>query len=217
MEETILSQFMEKDNLTTLLQDFENKAQRDNNGVEFWYARDLQILLGYGSSWQNFSKVINKAKVSCEYYKQKVEYHFNDFIKMVNSGVAQRPKQDYKLTRYACYLIAQNGDTRKEPIAFAQTYFAVQTRRQEIEDQELRNLSESEKRIKLRYEIKKHNKSLASTAKSFGVIQPLDYAMFQNAGYKGLYKEKTRQDIACLLYTSPSPRDLSTSRMPSSA
>lgn len=175
---------------------FEDKAQKDENGVEFWYARDLQHLLSYSASWQNFQKVIEKAKISCNTFGQLVDSHFNDFIKMVESGVAPVPIQDFKLTRYACYLIAQNGDSKKKPVAFAQTYFAVQTRRQELEDVKLNKLSENNKRIHLRQEIKKHNSRLSSVAKNAGVIEPLDHAVFQNFGYKGLYNGKTKQDIA---------------------
>jgi DNA-damage-inducible protein D len=182
--------------LDEFIKKLEEKSHRDENDIEFWYARQLQEILEYGS-WQNFEKVIKKAQISCETFGQQVNSHFNDIIKMVESGVAPVPIQDYKLSRYACYLIAQNADaTKKKIVAFAQTYFAVQTRRQEIEDGKIRNLSEDERRLKLRSEIKEHNKSLASTAKSYGVIEPFDYAIFQNAGYKGLYDGKTKQDIA---------------------
>ncbi len=173
----------------------ENSVHKDENGVEFWYAREFREVLEY-AEWRNFERVINKAKLSCEQFEQPIDAHFVDVNKMVKSGVAPIPVQDYKLSRYACYLIAQNSDPTKKIVAFAQTYFAVQTRRQEIEDHKLRDLSEDDRRIKLRSEIKEHNKTLASTAKTFGVIEPLDYAVFQNAGYKGLYNGKTKQDIA---------------------
>ncbi len=182
--------------LRNFLSEFESKARKDENGVEFWFARDLQNLLGYEASWQNFEQVIEKAKIACEGFGQKVEDHFNDVIKMVKSGVAPKPTKDLKLNRYACYLIAQNADVRKKPVAFAQTYFAVQTRRRELDDIELNKLSENEKRIQLRSDIKKHNALLSGVAKSAGVVQPLDYAIFQNHGYKGLYGGLDKSGIA---------------------
>jgi len=173
----------------------EEKSHRDENGIEFWYARQLQEILEY-SQWRRFADVIEKAKVACEQVGQSINCHFADVGKIVETGVATKEINDYKLSRYACYLIAQNADTRKKIVAFAQTYFAVQTRRQEIDDLELNKLSENEKRIHLRHDIKKHNNILSSVAKGAGVVEPLDYAMFQNAGYKGLYAGKTKQDIA---------------------
>lgn len=173
-----------------LIAKFENASQNEE-GVEFWFARDLQILLGYESSWQNFMNVIVKAKISCKSTGYSIDDHFNDVIKMVPIGSgAEREMADVRLTRYACYLIAQNADPRKKPVAFAQTYFAVQTRRQEIRDDDEASyipLSEDQKRLLLRDEMKEHNKRLASTAKGAGVIEPLDFAIFQNFGYKGLY------------------------------
>jgi DNA-damage-inducible protein D len=170
-------------------------ARQEENGVEFWFARDLCGLLGY-EKWENFSKVINKAEAACIVSGHSVEDHFPDVRKMVDIGSdASRSVNDIKLTRYACYLVAQNGDSRKQPIAFAQTYFAIQTRRQELSDADAPSLSEVEKRIFLRDEIKKHNKHLASAAKDVGVIQPLDYAIFQNHGYQGLYGGLNRSGI----------------------
>lgn len=178
---------------------FENSANLDENDIEFWYARELQLLLGYESSWQNFLNVINKAKKSCESSGYDVYDHFNDVVKMVSIGSgAERPTDDIKLTRYACYLIAQNGDPRKKPVSFAQTYFAIQTRRQEIQDDDIAQytpLSEDQKRVLLRNEIKEHNKNLASAAKHAGVVQPLDFAIFQTFGYKGLYGGLDRAGI----------------------
>jgi DNA-damage-inducible protein D len=167
--------------------------------VQYWYARELQTLLGYDSSWQNFSRVIDKAVNACKATENEPAHHFNDVIKMVDIGLgAMRETRDIALTRYACYLIAQNGDARKKPIAFAQTYFAVQTRRQELRDEDdaLRApTTEDEKRLILRDEIKEHNKRLASAAKTAGVIEPIDFAVFQNFGYKGLYGGLDRQGI----------------------
>lgn len=174
-----------------LIARFEDSSQVDENDVEFWFARDLQVLLGYESSWQNFTNVIQKAKDSCESSGNNVSDHFNDVIKMVSIGSgATREMTDIRLTRYACYLVAQNGDSRKKPVSFAQTYFAIQTRRQEIRDIDEANyvpLSEDNKRLLLRDEIKEHNTRLASAAKGAGVIEPFDFAVFQTFGYKGLY------------------------------
>ena len=181
-----------------LISSFENAAQTDDDGVEFWDARDLQELLEY-SKWDNFLEVVRKAKSACLGTGQKVENHFADARKMVSIGSgAEREIEDIRLTRYACYLIAQNGDARKRPVAFAQTYFAIQTRRQEIADDDAAQyipLSEEQKRVLLRDEIKEHNKNLASAAKGAGVIQPIDFAIFQTFGYKGLYGGLDRPGI----------------------
>ena len=112
---------------------FEEIKHIDENGQEYWLARELQGVLGY-TEWRNFSKVIDKAKISCKTSGEVENSHFVDVSKMVESGVADIPVRDIRLTRYACYLIAQNGDSKKEAIALAQTYFAVQTRRQELQD-----------------------------------------------------------------------------------
>ncbi|MDZ4381076.1 MAG: DNA damage-inducible protein D [Parvibaculum sp.] len=173
-----------------LITKFENASQIDDDGIEFWDARDLQELLSY-SKWDNFLEVIQKAKSACSGSGQDVENHFADVRKMVSIGSgAEREIEDIRLTRYACYLVAQNGDARKTPVAFAQTYFAIQTRKQEIADEDAAQhlpLSEDQKRILLRDEIKEHNKNLASAAKGAGVIQPIDFAIFQTFGYRGLY------------------------------
>lgn len=176
--------------LERLLAAFEGAARTDADHGEFWDARDLQKLLEY-SDYRNFLKTVDKAKEACKNTGVAVEDHFVDATDMVDIGSgAMRAVETIYLSRYACYLIAQNGDARKKPIAFAQTYFAIQTRKQEIQDDEAAHyapLPEDEKRILLRDEIKEHNKKLASAAKTAGVIQPIDFAIFQNAGYQGLY------------------------------
>lgn len=181
-----------------LVDQFEDVAQVDEDGVEFWFARDLQKLLGY-AEYRNFLSVIQKAKDACFQSDQRVEHHFVDVNKMVEIGFgAEREIDNIKLTRYASYLVAQNGDSRKREIAFAQTYFAIQTRRQEIRDEEEEQnapLSEDYKRVLLREEIKEHNKNLASAAKGAGVIEPRDFAVFQTFGYQGLYGGLDRAGI----------------------
>lgn len=177
---------------------FEDAAQIDDEGVEFWEARDLQELLGY-QRWDTFLEVVEKARIACELTGQPVANHFSDVRKMVTIGSgAEREIADIRMTRYACYLTAQNGDARKKPVAFAQTYFAIQTRRQEIRDEDedqYTPLSEDQKRVLLRDEIKEHNKHLASAAKGAGVLEPLDFAIFQTFGYKGLYGGLDRPGI----------------------
>lgn len=176
--------------IEALVQAFEDAARRDDDGVEFWTARDMQRLLDY-SDYRNFLNIVEKAKDASLSSGHSIADHFVDVTDMIEIGKgAVREVDDIRLTRYACYLVAQNGDPRKRPVAFAQTYFAIQTRRQEIQDEDEANyipLSEDEKRVLLRNEVKEHNKNLASAAKSAGVVYPFDFAIFQTFGYKGLY------------------------------
>lgn len=168
-------------------QTFENLKQIADE-VEFWFARDLQAVLDY-SSWDKFKRVIQKALTACESSGQMAENHFSQVVKMVQIGSgAQREIEDIELSRYACYLIVQNADPSKPIIANGQTYFAIQTRRQELSDDEsFKGLQEDEKRVFLRNELKEHNKQLVATAQQAGVETNLDFAVFQNHGYKGLY------------------------------
>lgn len=168
---------------------FEQIKQTDENSNEFWLARQLAKALEY-TDFRNFLSVIEKAKEACKNSGQSIENHFGEFNEMVPIGSGtEREVTSYKLSRYACYLIVQNADPSKEVIALGQTYFAVQTRLQEIYQMEDYNRlnSEEEKRLFLRNEMSKHNTQLAAAAKDAGVIEPIDYAIFQNHGYMGLY------------------------------
>lgn len=168
---------------------FEKIKRLDKNGNEFWSARDLAKVLEY-SEYRHFQPVIEKAKEACKNSGQIVSDHIEDFLDMIEIGKgAQRQVENVKLSRYACYLIVQNADSGKEVVALGQTYFAVQTRLQEITQmQEYNRLNtENEKRLFLRNEMKRHNTQLAEAAKNAGVIEPIDYAIFQNHGYMGLY------------------------------
>lgn len=159
---------------------FEDIKKNNPEGFEYWDARDLLPLLGYGR-WENFQKVINKAINACINSNQNEKDHFLDITKMVDLGSgSQREIKDYNLSRYACYLIAQNGDPRKVQIATAQTYFAVQTRKQEITEQ----LTGDRKRLFIRKEVKNQNKKLFDTAHKAGVN---NFGKFNNYGYLGLY------------------------------
>lgn len=173
-----------------LIAAFEDAAHVDDEGVEFWTARTLANLLEY-RDYRNFLKIVDKAKIASVNSGQRREDHFVDVTEMVDIGSnASREIDDIRLTRYASYLVAQNGDARKKPVAFAQTYFAIQTRRQEVQDEDAVQyapLSEEQKRLLLRDEIKDHNKRLASAAKGAGVVDPFDFAVFQTHGYQGLY------------------------------
>lgn len=175
---------------------FEGIRQLDEAGNEFWSARDLAPLLDY-PQWRNFKPVIEKAQQACAQSVQAVADHFAEMRKMVDLGSgAQREIEDVHLTRYACYLIVQNGDPSKPVIANGQTYFALQTRRQELNDSEkFARLSEDEKRLAIRNELAEHNKYLAAAAKDAGVETSLDYAIFQDHGYKGLYGGMGAKDI----------------------
>ena len=173
-----------------LVATFEDASHVDEDGIEFWYARSVSKLLEY-YDYRNFLNIVEKAKTACRLVGQEVENHFVDVTDMVPIGSdALREIDNVKLTRYACYLIAQNGDPRKRPIAFAQSYFAIQARKQEIAEKQspaYGPLSDDQKRLLLRDEIKEHNKALASAAKGAGVIDPSDFAVFQTFGYRGLY------------------------------
>ena len=171
---------------------FENIKHVDNDGNEYWYARELQKVLEY-TEWRKFVGVINKAINACKTSIYKVSDHFVGADKMINLGKGgQRKVTDYKLSRYACYLIAHNGDSRKKVIALAQTYFAIQTRKQELLEEEYNSLTEDEKRIYQRNQARKGNYNLNKTAVNSGVK---DLARFHNAGYKGLYNGETADDI----------------------
>ena len=172
---------------------FEEIKHIDENDVEFWYARELMIILEY-KQWRRFESVINKAKESCENSDISVIEHFANVGKLSKrANNAEVEINDYKLSRYACYLIAQNGDSRKKVIALAQTYFAVQTRKQEITEKEYGMLTEDEKRFYQRNLTRKGNYSLNQTAKK-AVVKNFD--KFHNSGYKGLYNGETADDIA---------------------
>lgn len=165
---------------------YENIKHSFEDGTEFWYARELREVLEY-TEWRNFLKVVDKAKTACENSGIEVEDHFVDVNKMVAIGSgAEREIDDIQLSRYACYLIMQNSDPRKEVVAVGQTYFAVKTRQQEIiENYDI--LTEEQKRLAIRNEIVEHNKALAEAAKQAGITEPIEYAVFQNWGYRGLY------------------------------
>ena len=168
---------------------FEQIRRIDENGNEYWSARDFSKALEY-IDYRNFISVINKAKEACKNSNQLVTDHFVDFNEMVSIGYGvERQVDGMKLSRYACYLIVQNADPSKEVIALGQSYFAVQTRLQEIRQMEEYNalVSEDEKRLFLRNELRRHNAQLADAAHNAGVIDVIDYAIFQNFGYKGLY------------------------------
>lgn len=159
---------------------FEDMKKVDENGVEYWEARELMPILGY-PSWQKAEEVIGRAAQACINSGEPVDNHFTQSGKMVDIGSnTVRKVREWKLDRYACYLVAQNGDSKKRAIALAQTYFAVQTRKQEVFDR----LSEEEKRLFIRKEVMEHNKKLFSTAKKAGVTR---FGSFNDAGYRGLY------------------------------
>lgn len=168
---------------------FESIKQFDENGKEYWTSRDLSRILEY-TDYRNFLKVVDKAKTACSNSNQQVFDHFVDFNDMIPIGKGgNRPAITIKLSRYACYLIVQNADPTKEIVAQGQTYFAIQTRIAEVQQMEAYQslTSEEERRLFLREEMIKHNLLLADAAKGAGVIEPFEYAIFQNFGYQGLY------------------------------
>ena len=172
---------------------FEDIKHIDEYGNEYWYARELQVALDY-KKWQKFENVIENAKIACENSDNAVSDHFTQVGKMINTGkTAKRKVLDFKLSRYACYLIVQNANPNKEVVALGQTYFAVQTRKQELTEKEYSMLTEDEKRFYQRNLTRKGKYSLNQVAKKCGVK---NFDKFHNAGYRGLYNGETADDIA---------------------
>lgn len=172
---------------------FEDIKKVRSDGTEYWNARELAIALDY-IQWRNFDKVIKRAMIACENSGHDVEYDFAEVSKIVEAGATTKKIVDYELTRYACYLIVQNGDPRKEVIALGQTYFAIQTYRQEVADH-FNQLDEDSRRLVVRGDIKQWNQLLAETAYNAGVITNEEFAIFQNAGYMGLCGGLDVEDI----------------------
>lgn len=168
---------------------FEEIKHIDENGIEFWYARELMVTLGY-KDWRYFNGVIEKAIIACKNSDIAVIDHFVVDNKIVEAGISTKTKKDYKLTRYACYLIAQNANPRLKAVALAQTYFAVKTRQQELTEEEYLKLSEDDRRIYDRNLARKRNSALADIAQKRGVE---NFGKFHNAGYLGLYNETAQQ------------------------
>lgn len=184
---------------------FEEIKHIDELGNEYWEARELMVALEY-SKWEHFAKVINKAKLSCKLSNMNVDDHFPVKGKIVKSGATSKEVIDYKLSRYACYLIVQNASpARHKSVALGQTYFAVQTRKMEITQQEYSKLSEDEKRLYTRINVKNKNKYLFDTAKKAGVN---NYAKFYDYGYKGLYNGETAKQIAKRKGIDPEKEDI---------
>lgn len=174
---------------------FEAIRQLDEADNEYWSARDLAKVLGYKTNFRNFQPVIDKAMVAIENSGQNSADHIAQVRNMIATGKgAKRQVEDYRLSRYACYIVVQNSDPNKPIVALGQTYFAVQTRRQEEAD-ELTGLTEAQRRLFLRGQLADHNKQLANTAKGAGVITSFDFAVFQDHGYMGLYAGEKAQDI----------------------
>ena len=172
---------------------FEKIKRTKGDGTEYWNARELSEVLQY-KKWENFAKVIDRAKLACQNSGRDIEDDFPEVRKIIEAGALQKKVVDYELSRYACYLIVQNGDPRKEVIALGQTYFAIQTRRQEVADY-FNQLDEDNKRLVIRGDIKQWNQMLLEAAHNAGVITNQEYAEFQNAGYTGLYGGLTVDDI----------------------
>ena len=170
---------------------FEQIKRTNDAGTAFWSSREFADVLGYGD-YRNFEGVVEKAKFACFNSGHRIEDHFIDATEMIEIGSGgQRPVKTMLLSRYACYLTIQNADPKKEIVAHGQTYFAIQTRRQELADETI----EEDRRILLRDEMRRHNVQLADAAKGAGVIEPKDYAIFQNHGYMGLYGGLKQEDI----------------------
>ena len=171
---------------------FEDIKHTDEFGNEYWEARELQGLLGY-KEWRYFASVIEKAQVACSQSNNNINSHFGVNTKIVRAGISSKPVIDYKLSRYACYLIVQNANPKFETVALGQTYFAIQTRKMELTEEEYAKLSEDEKRIYRRQRTRDGNKALYKLAVAKGVK---NFDKFTNAGYRGLYNGETADEIA---------------------
>ena len=171
---------------------FEDIKHIDEYGNEYWYARELQTMLGY-KEWRLFLAVIEKAQIACSQSNNFINSNFGVYPKIVKTGVSTKNIIDYKLSRYACYLIVQNANPKFEAVALGQTYFAIQTRKQELTEKEYSKLTEDEKRLYRRKQTKDGNKILYKIAREKGVKK---FDIFTNAGYKGLYNGETADDIA---------------------
>ena len=171
---------------------FESIKHVDDDGNEYWYARELQQILGY-KEWRYFSAVIEKAQIACSQSNNNINYNFGVDTKIVKTGISSKIILDYKLSRYACYLIVQNANPKYETVALGQTYFAIQTRKVELTEEEYGRLTEDEKRLYRRRQTRDGNKILYKIAKEKGVK---NFDKFTNAGYKGLYNGETANDIA---------------------
>ena len=173
---------------------FDAIRRTDEEGREYWSARELYKLLGY-STWQRFQHTIEQAKKACQESGEAVADHFNLDVKIVKAGATTKPREDYQLSRYACYLVVLAGDESKPVVALGKVYFAVKTRQREL-DEELANLPEDQKRLIYRSQMAIFNTKLAEAAQQAGVIEPFDFAVFQDHGYRGLYAGETAQRIA---------------------
>ena len=180
------------DNIVKTKNDFESIKYIDENGNEFWEARELQQVLEY-KEWRYFYAVIEKAQIACMNSRNSVNHDFGVCTKIVEAGSTSKAIIDYRLSRYACYLIMQNANPKYKTVALGQTYFAVQTRKMELTEEEYNNLTEDEKRLYKRKQTKEGNYLLNQAAKKAGVK---NFDKFHNAGYKGLYNGETADDIA---------------------
>lgn len=189
---------LENSTIENLVDRFEEAGHEADQGDKRWFARDLAALLGY-TKWENFSAVITRAKDACAQAGNNCADHFPDVRKMIPIGKGgSRAVEDVELSRYAAYLVAQNADARKRPVAIAQTYFAIQTRRQELTDRngpDFSSLSETQQRLYLRNQVVQENKKLASTAQDAGVHSGKDHAIFNNKGYQGLYGGRRMDEV----------------------
>lgn len=180
---------MDKNKLITLKSMFDEIVHTTEDGIEYWLARELQPLLGY-ARWENFKNTINKAKVSCETGNVAIDDHFRDVTKMVKAGVTHKEVEDYMLTRYACYLICQNGDSTKEEIAFAQSYFAVQTRKQELIEERMQYIQRTEARDRLKLSEKRLSQNIYERG-----VDDAGFARIRSKGDQALFGGKTTQEM----------------------
>jgi hypothetical protein len=195
---TLVRTSVPESTIESLIDQFEEAGHDGGNGDKCWYARDLMVLLGF-ERWETFERAIGRAMTACRNSGHDPADHFEEVFRAdAKNPEGGRPAKNYELSRYACYLIAQNASSRKKQVAFAQTYFAIQTRRQELTDQhglEFSNLSQSQQRLYLRNQVVEENKRLATTAAGAGVVDGRDFGKFQNKGYQGLYGGRGVEEI----------------------